>query len=68
MCVGAHVREGGVGVRERIGLVDAQAEFAGFYSWQQIGSHAAIDSAGGTIAASCSAINVCGQPPESQTG
>ena len=43
MCVGAHMREGGVGVRERIGLIDGQAEFAGFYSWQQISPHAAVD-------------------------
>ena len=34
MCVGAHVREGGVGFGERIGLVDGQAEFAGFCRWQ----------------------------------
>jgi hypothetical protein len=37
MCIGAHVREGGVGFRERIGLVDRQTEFAGFHCWQQIG-------------------------------
>ena len=45
MCIGAHVREGGVGFRERIGLVDGQAEFAGFHCWQQIGPHAAVDLA-----------------------
>ena len=45
MCVGAHVREGGVGFLERIGFVDRQAKAAGFNRWQQIGAHAAVDLA-----------------------
>jgi phosphoglycerate dehydrogenase-like enzyme len=45
MCIGAHVREGGVGFGERIDLVDWQAEFVGFQRWQQIGPHAAVDLA-----------------------
>jgi hypothetical protein len=45
MCVGAHVSEGGVSVREPKSLVDGQSEFAGFDRWQQIDPHAAIDLA-----------------------
>jgi hypothetical protein len=45
MCVGAHVREGGVGFRERIGLIDGQAEFARLHRWEQICPHAAVDLA-----------------------